>query len=433
MNLYDLQEAFGASDKTTKAMKSARENWIALYYQQEATEDTDPCQQIAYTIVNKLVKTVFAEYKMNTSDAGVKQITDALERVSREAVQLALVEGECYLKPCMGKNGFFFGVIPRQNMLLFATDARGEPTDVGMFEKSIHDRNYYTLLERRTVDKDGYLTITNQLYRASSADKLGVAVPLTEHPDYRMLAQRYTYEKPLFSVGLVRIKTPMINCVDGSYDGISVYAPAVGLISAIDENEAQLRGEFRRGQSRVFVSKDLLDRDKKLSHSLFVGLDDGPEQVGITLFSPQLREQSYLARKQEYLRNVESIIGLKRGLLSDANVEERTATEIASSQGEYNLTVMDFQRMWTQAVEQAVALCACLAGLYGLGRIEDESISIDWGNGVLYDEAQLWQGYREMVQDGLIAPEIALGWRFNLPADTPQQRAEIRKRFMPNG
>lgn len=37
-----------------------------------------------------------------------------------------------------------------------------------------------------------------------------------------------------------------------------------------------------------------------------------------------------------------------------------------------------------------------------------------------------------MVEEGLLRPEIALGWRFNLPAKTPEQRDAIRRDWMPD-
>jgi len=233
------------------------------------------------------------------------------------------------------------------------------------------------------------------------------------------------------SVGLVRLKTPMLNCVDGSADGVSVYSAAMGLIRAVDENEAMLRGEFQRGQSRILVSRDLLDRDKKLSDHLFVGLDEDPDRVGITVFAPQLRQQAFLERKQEYLRNIESVVGLKRGMLSNISESHRTATEIAASAGDFNLTVMDFQRMWVTALQDALQLCGVLAQLYSLPEQEPGTISVDWGNGVLYDEDAQWETYRLMVADGLLRPEIALAWRFNLPMQTEEDLAAIRKKYMP--
>ena len=427
MEIYDYQQAFGAWDKTSPAMRKAIREWLTLYYRDTPEENTDPCQRIAYTVVSKLVRGVFAEYSLTAPDPVLKKFLAGLEDIRTQAVQLALVGGECYIKPWVDGKNFRFSLIPRDNILIFGRDARGNPVDIGTVERSVGGKYYYTLLERRQLS-GGKLTITNQLYRSLNDRSIGDAVPLNTHPLYEALAPKYTY--PLDSLGLVRLKTPMLNCVDGSSDGVSVYAAAAGLIRAIDKNEAQLSGEFERGQSRIVVSKDMLTGEG-LTDSLFVGLDEDPDRVGINIFSPQLREQSFLARKQEYLRNVESVIGLKRGLLSNANVEERTATEIAASGADYSLTVMDFQNMWTSGVRELAVLCASLSKLFRLGEVTDVTVTPDWGNGVLFDEEKRWADYRQMVADGLLKPEIALGWRFDLPASTEEERAVIRDRLMP--
>lgn len=431
MDIFSCQEAFGAADKTTASMRRALSEWLTLYYRDTAADGEDPCQRIAYTVVSKLVRTVFSEYTATANAPFVRQVLAALDQKKETAVQLALVGGACYLKPWLREGEWGFTLIPRDRILIFARDPEGVPTDVGTMERSTQGSAYYTLLERRRVDGQGYLTIENRLYRAYNPDTLGQQVPLYTLSGYRGLSERYTFPEPVGSVGLVELRTPMLNCVDGSADPVSVYAAAAGLIHAIDRNEHQLMGEFDRGESRVFASSDLLDENNTLSSKLFVGLDESPEQVGLTVFSPQLREQSFLRRKQEYLRNVESVIGLKRGMLSEVNLSERTATEISSSQAEHSLTVMDFQAMWEKAVRQAVTLCAVLGALYGVPDAQGEQVSIDWGNGVLYDEDKLWQDYREMVSAGLLRPEIALGWRFGMPADTPEQLAAIRQKYMP--
>lgn len=430
MSVYDYQQAFGVWDVTSRAMREAVGEWFDLYYRSNADAGHDPNQRIAYAVVGKLVRTVFAEYKLSVTDPVLGRFLKPLEDIKKDAVQLALVGGECYIKPCPAKTGFFYTLIPRDRILIFGRDPRGMPTDVGTAETSCRGGFYYTLLERRRVDEKGLLTIENRLYRSRNKGELGLHVSLASHPLYAQLPEKYTYEKPVGSVGLVRVKTPMLNCVDGSHDGVSVYAAAAGLIRAIDRNEAQMNGEFDRGESRIIVSRDMLDKDGLTDH-VFVGLDEDPERVGIHIFNPELREQSYLNRKQEYLRNVESVIGLKRGMLSDVNMDKRTATEVSSSEGEHNLTVMDFQAMWEQAVRETGRLCKVLGEIYRLGRVEDASLFIDWGNGVLFDEDKLWQNYLDMVAAGLLKPEIALGWRFNLPAGTEEERQRIRERFMP--
>ena len=235
------------------------------------------------------------------------------------------------------------------------------------------------------------------------------------------------------------LSIPVANCVDGSHDGVSVYAAAVGLIHNINRNEAQLNSEFDNGESRVFVSEDLLKRKKDgrkvIEDHVFVGLDDDPDTVGMTVFSPELRDQSFHARKQEYLRNVESVIGLKRGLLSDVEAQERTAKEITSSEGDYSLTIIDFQEMWADAVKEAVRLCGILGKLYGIQgahEVQDDEVSIDWGNGILYDEDKVWADYLDLVSRGMMKPEIALGWRFGMPTETEEDLVAIREKYMPN-
>ena len=440
-NASNYALAFQAVDITSKEMRNAICEWYDLYFQRVADKNEDPCQRIPYTIVQKLTKTVFSEYTATARTEGdtfVSDILSALDLRHAEAMQMALIGGECALKPVPEESGFRFAIVPRHNMLVFARGADGTMTDIGTIEQTAKDKYYYTLLERRSVDENGYLTIRNKLYRAYDKSQLGQPVSLNSLPEYADLPEEYTFQQPVGSIGMVSLKTPMVNCVDGSHDRVSVYAAAVGLIHNININEAQLNGEFDRGQSRIVVSSDMLgkDRDGKpvIADHVFVGLDEDQENVGFNIFSPALREASFLARKQEYLRNVENVIGLKRGLLSEVEAAERTATEITSSAGEYNLSIIDFQRMWEDMVKEARRLCGILGQMYqvdGAHAIEDDAFSIDWGNGILYDENKAWEDYKSMVSTGLLKPEIALGWRFGMPTETEEDLAAIRKKYMP--
>ena len=435
---YSLEDAFQAKDCTSQAMKAAIAEWFRLYYEREAAEESDPCQRIAYVIVSKLTKTSFGEYKAGGGDGFAQAVLAALGAVRKKAMQMALIGGEAWLKPVPGPGGITFSVVSRDNALVFGRDAQGAPTDIGLVESTAEGRGFYTLLERRTVDGRGLLTIRNRLYRSDLPDVLGSPVPLAALARYGALPEEYTFPEPLGGLGLARLITPLENCVDGTKDGVSVYAPAVGLIHNIDHNEALLNGEFDRGQSRIIASADLLSKGRngrrQLTDKLFVGVDDDPEAVGLTIFSPELREQSFLARKQSYLRAAESIIGLKRGLLSEVEEVERTAKEITSSAGDYNLTIIDFQQMFEAAVREAVRLCGVLGRLYdvpGAHEIDPDSVSIDWGNGILYDEDKTWADYLDMVARGLLKPEIALGWRFGMPTETEADLAAIRAKYMP--
>ena len=375
-----LEQAFGKSDVTSANMRAALREWLDLYYgTPRAGEDAAP--RLAALIVGKLCRTVFAEYETRLPEnAGqpMRCSLAALNAIAKPAMQYALVGGECLLKPVPKDGAFDFVPIRRDCYVPLAT-------------------------------------------LPACAD----LVPQLMLPGVQ-------------GVGLAVLRTPLMNCVDGSADAVSIYAPAAGLLHALARCEEQLNTEFANGASRVFASEDLLRPDaqgrRALRDDLFIGLPDDPANVGVTVYSPALREQSYLARKQDLLRGCESLLGLRRGILSEteANADPRTATEIAATSVDYDLTIRDLQGAWGAAVQDAMVLCGTLGALYGLEFHTDAVVpAIDWGDGVLYDRARIWAEQREMVDVGLLRPELALAWYFDLPCGSEAELKEVREKFMP--
>lgn len=441
--IYNYEQVFGVKDITSDAMHKAIEEWYGLYYCDVKDEGEDTCQRLPVAVVNKLYKTIFSEYSATAGGSKANYISDVLRglcNTRKKAMQQMLIGGRCYLKPLLGKN-MEFAVVNRRSYMPLGCDELGRITDIGTWEETRESNILYTLLERRTVDSAGYLTIESRLFRAEPNDgTLGKEVPLNTLVKYAALEPIVTLPEPVYSIGLIPLECPVENCVDGSTDRVSVYAAACGLIHNINRNEALLNTEFENGRSRVFVSDDLINRDwagrKQFEGTLFTGIDDNQSETGITIFSPELREQQFRDRKTEYLRNIESLIGFKRGILSQVEDTEKTATEITSSAGEYNLTIIDFQQAWESAVREAVRVCNILGQMYHLcdstGVDPEKDVTISWGNGILYDEDQTWTDYKSMVSSGMIKPEIALGWYFKMPTDTPEDLAAIREKYMPD-
>jgi len=435
----EMESEFGAKDITSQAVTKAIEQWFREYYNRESTDEADASQRIPYVIVNKLTRTTFSEYTAESGNAFAQSVLDALGNKRKTGVQQSLIGGEALLKPIFTRaGGIKFAVIDRSAYLVFGRDEDDVLTDIGTSELTSAGGYQYTLLERRTVDADGYLTITSTLYSSTVIGALGDPVPLDTLDKYAELEPSVTYSVPIGSIGLIPIRTPMENCIDDSADAVSVYAAAMGLIRLININEAQINGEFSRGESRVIVSADMMETDAQGNHAfsdhVFSGLPDSPDIVGVTIFSPAFREQSFHARKTEYLRNMETLIGLKRGLLSDVETAERTATEITSSAGDYNLTIEDFQDMWEAAAREAVRVCGIFGKLYGVvgaAEVPDEQVIIGFGNGILYDEQEEWERLLDLNARGLLKSEIVLGWQYNMPTDTESDLAAIRARLMP--
>ena len=435
-----LEQAFGKNDVTSARMRGALREWLDLYYGAPRPGE-DPAPRLATLIVAKLCRTVFADYNARL-DSGADGLPgrslQALNAVAKRAVQYALIGGECLLKPVLSGDTLDFVPIRRDCYTPLARDAHGRLLAVGTMECHSRGATRYALLERRVAGAEG-LTIETRLFELNG-QALGRCVPLsTLEACADLVPQLFLPGVP--GVGLAVLRTPLANCVDGSTDAVSIYAPAVGLLHGLARCEQQLNAEFANGASRVFASEDLLRPDARgnraLRDDLFVGLPDDPANLGVTVYSPTLREQSYLARKQDLLRGCESLLGLRRGILSEteAEAQPRTATEIAATSVDYDLTIRDLQTMWADAAREAMTLCTALGSLYGLWQAPARPpvLTIDWGDGVLYDRSRVWAEQREMVAGGLLRPELALAWYYDLPHETDADLRRIRERFMPKG
>lgn len=444
--VYNYEQVFGVKDVTTDEMANALQDWYGLYYNGVATKKEDPAQRLPVAVVSKLYKVIFSEYSAIAARTGgnaqfVTGIVSGLDKVRKKAVQQMLIGGLCLLKPVPTPGGFAWRTIRRPDVVIFSRDDDGTIYDIATAETTREGKSIYTLLERRQLDSAGYLTITSRLFVTETEGMLGVELPLGTLEKYADLVPVLRLPQPVWSVGLVPLRCPAENCVDGSSDAVSVYAAATGLIHTVYRNDAQLNQEFDNGKMRMAVPDTMLRRTadgrRELYDDIFVAapVADVNLDGGITTFAPALRDQSYIARKKEALRDIESLIGLKRGILADVETAEKTATEITSSSGEYNLTIEDFQQEWDKCVREAVRVCSIIGQMYNVpnaAKVDPEKdVAISWGNGILYDEDREWSTLMQLTSAGLLKPEIALGWKFDMPTDTDADLLAIRKKYMP--
>ena len=259
-------QAAGLKDTSTAAMRAAVREWFELFFMREAVKgkDEDPAQRIPYTITNKLTKACFAEYDSSFTENGTGKTAwldgqrSLIDAEKQDVLQWVMVGGEGFLKPAPDGTGrLAYHVVRRDCYNVLARGPRGI-TDVLMSERSRAGSDCYTLLERRTVDGSGYLTIRYKLYVSENSSTLGHEVRLDSLPQYAALAPEHTYSVPFGGLGMTYIRMPMANNVDGSPDGVSVYEGAVQLIHNIYKNEYQLGREFELGRSRIVANADKL-------------------------------------------------------------------------------------------------------------------------------------------------------------------------------
>ena len=432
-------------------MRDAINAWRDTYLKREGDKASDPCMRMAYVIVHKLQKGVFAEYSSDILDKEktakgkwMDRNLSQLDLIRDSILQWMLIGGECWVKPVPrpgpdGSTIFAPLLVHRTDAVILAREPDGRVTSIVTAEHTARGSQYYTLLERRTVDANGYLTIENKLYASFDRGTLGVRTALSKLDRYAQLPDLYTYPVPVGGVGMTPLRVPLANCVDGSMDAISIYEPAMGLIRNIDQNEKQLNDEFELARHRLIAPAEMLktgrDGRRTLDDSVFVALKDIHSDLAPTAFTPQLRDEPYERREQKYLRAIENQIGLKRGMLSDAQEVEKTAFEVASTAGDYNLSLLDLQQVWFDGVREYLTLCDTLGKMY---RYCDQSawdvteqLAITWGNGVLYDPDRELETDLRLVAAQLLKPEIAVARHFDQPWADEEDLKNVREKYMP--
>lgn len=172
-------QAAGLKDTSTAAMRAAVREWFELFFLREPKGEEDPSQRLPYTIINKLTKACFAEYdsrftEQNTGKtAWLDSQRSLIDDTQGSVLQWTMVGGECFLKPAPDGTGrLAYHVVRRDCYNVLARGVHGV-TDVLMSERSRAGDDYFTLLERRTVDGRGYLTIRYNLYVSETAAHWG--------------------------------------------------------------------------------------------------------------------------------------------------------------------------------------------------------------------------------------------------------------------
>jgi len=122
---------------------------------------------------------------------------------------------------------------------------------------------------------------------------------------------------------------------------------------------------------------------KKLTKFVVQLLGDGGGKKIFEKFSPEIREQNYLNVYNSRMRQIEDIIGLARGSLSEVEILAKTATEVGVSKQETYALIVDNQKALENAIRQLVYSMAVWTEPTQVIKQEDIEMTFDFDDGVV--------------------------------------------------
>lgn len=119
--------------------------------------------------------------------------------------------------------------------------------------------------------------------------------------------------------------------------------------------------------SRALNSKT--GKMSKLNKRLYRGLniEDGKDKELLREYSPQMRDESFKRGLEEYKREIEFVVGLAYGDLSNVQEVDKTATEIKASKTRKYNRVSAIQESLRKCLEDFVAGLAFYNNAYRSG------------------------------------------------------------------
>lgn len=333
--------------------------------------------------------------------------------------QLTLVGGYTVIKPYITTSGqIYFDVGTSRDFKPISFDENGHITE-GEFRQRIayngkvYERREYHCFDgsRHYVRNTAWLYGTKHRIELSDIPRWAIYLPEGYIPsDIPMIAT---------------FRTPYANNIDlDSELPISMYANAVQQLHDIDEAHSEYRAEFRKMSAKVFGDNGIFDKTGKITDDYFVKVEgDGIKTLDqqIMSYAPAIREEALRQGLNSELRLYEMLVGISGGTFTfDSQKGLVTATQVLSDDQTTYQTTKQIQKQLHSALESVARITVNLAKFYGMEVKEGDPV-IELGDSVFEDTGTEYNRRFQMVQAGMLRPELFNAWYFGLSEEKARE------------
>ncbi len=323
------------------------------------------CREFADVALTEMDSAVSNEKLDKMFQNGIKDLNENL--------QDGLGLGSLIMKPLPdGKTEY----LTSDKFIILGFDDDGKPNDVIFLTvKTVSSTSFYTRTERHYMN-NGTLTIENKCYHSQSSDRIGKECALTDVQEWSNITPGPFSYPGMEKMDFGYFRVPLKNRIDGSSCGVSIFSEAKEEIKKADYQYGRIDWEYKSGERAIHVDKRALKHNNttgdttlpQLDKRLYRGLDLDPDKGELFKeFSPDMRDESFIRGLEKHYRQIEFIVGLSYGDLSNTNEVDKTATEIrASKQRKYN-RVTAIQEKIKECLEDYVDALAFHNGMFTTG------------------------------------------------------------------
>lgn len=360
---------------------------------------------------NKLANYVISDSNMNIE--GENPRTELLNKTgqsmwkkAKKIVSMGFGYGGLVLIPYVKGNKLFYNLISQSRFTIDSTEGdlitgatvlaekKEITTDLGKTKTYVRWTNYRLENGRCVIEQ-------------KFTDETGSEVPTPSFWQNILLKQTIDgVDRALFGY----IKSPINNRKTNDKYGVPITYGCEATISEIKETMKQLLEEFRLKRPFVGVDATLFNGKNSLpTDGLYKSFDFGSEgEKNFEVFDPAFR--SYTERLQELYKRLEDEIGTSRGVISDMQTQNATATEIKRAMYDTFNIVDDMRSNVEKGLEDFFYACNVLANAYNLSPMGDYELSFDWSYSLIEDTQAEWNQLTLAESKGIVSKVEVRQW-----------------------
>lgn len=359
---------------------------------------------------NKLANYVVSDSNLNITGENARvdllsKMGQSMWRKAKKMTSMGFGYGGVIIVPYVKGGKIYYNLVPQNRVTIDEVDGDLITGATVLAEKkvvggSLNSKTYMRWTNYQV--KNGNITITQQF-----SDEKGNKIPA---PDFWQNIQEVQVITGVDRVLFGYVKSPINNRNASDTYGVPITYGCDTTILEIKETLKQIAREYELKQAFVGADATMFNgKDALPLNGLFKKIDSGDDTF-FEEFSPAIRDSSYFARLQELYQRLEKEVGTSRGILSEVETRNATATEIKKAMYDTFTICDDMRTNIEKAMDDFFYACNVLANAYNLSPQGEYELDFDWSYSLLEDPQQEFNQMMQCESKGIISKVEIRQW-----------------------
>lgn len=367
---------------------------------EEFTYEYEDIKDINFTAIfaNKLANYTVSDSNIDVIGDSPRAIllNDVLKRLKKQlkkAVSRDLGTGGVLVIPYVTRNKIYFNILSQNRFIINKRVGEDIIDCTVMAEHIVKDDEHYYRWADYTL-QDGNLYIK---YHATNEDTKIDMKSIAEWANIEDMSITNVEKMPF-----MYIKSPADNRHENSDYGVPITFGCKTQINKIKHTLEQIEREF--DLKEVFVGADITmfkGENALPTNGLYKKIDAGEDDFW-EVFDPAFRDEPLFNKLMNQCAMLEKQVGTSKGILTDVETSNATATEIKKMLKDTFDLVDDIRASLEDGINDFISACDVLANYYNLTPQGKYEVTFDWSYDLLEDPASTFSQYVQGVNKGVI-------------------------------